>query len=126
MMPIKTSANRLRILIVDDIPQVLEDLGILLELDPANEVVGKVGSGQEAIRMAQRLEPDLILMDLEMPGVNGYEAASAIKTLCPSSVIAAHTIHSHPEDRRRALASGFDLFVEKGTSLELVLKNIQK
>ena len=54
MIPSKTPANRLRILIVDDVPQVLEDLGILLELDPANEIVGKVGSGQEAIRMALR------------------------------------------------------------------------
>jgi DNA-binding NarL/FixJ family response regulator len=126
MTPTKTSTNRLRILIVDDVPQVLEDLGILLELDPAYEIVGKAGSGQEAIQLAQSLKPDVVLMDLEMPGVNGYEAARDIKTFCPSSLIAAHTIHTHIEDRRRAMDCGFDLFIEKGTSLDMVLNNIQK
>lgn len=123
MIPSRTSTKRLRILIVDDVPQVLDDLGILLELDPAFEIVGKARSGQEAIRLTQSLEPDLILMDLEMPGMSGYEAARAIKSNYPACKVAAHTIHSQPEDRRRAVASGIDIFIEKGTSLEKVLKN---
>ncbi len=125
MTSVRETSSRLRILIVDDIPQVLNDLGILLELEPAFEIVGKADNGLEAVRLAEKLQPDLILMDLEMPGLTGYEAAAVIKSKHIDCKLAAHTIHGQPQDRQRAAACGFDFFIEKGTSIEMVLKNIQ-
>ena len=115
--------RRLRIMIVDDIPQVLADLEVLLDLDPRLEIVGKAGNGLEAVRLAETLQPELILMDLEMPVMNGFCAASAIKSSQPACTIAAHSIHTEPADRERAAAAGFDLFIEKGTPLDGVLQS---
>jgi pilus assembly protein CpaE len=116
-----STPHRLRVMIVDDIPQVLEDLGLLLELDPRLEIVGRAGNGLEAVRMVETLRPELILMDLEMPEMDGYSAASVIKSIQPACTIAAHSIHTQTDDRERAAAAGFDLFIEKGTPLDGVL-----
>jgi DNA-binding NarL/FixJ family response regulator len=118
-----SSPRRLRVMIVDDIPQVLEDLGVLLELDSRLEIVGKACNGLEAVRMVEILRPELILMDLEMPVMDGYSAASLIKSNQPACTIAAHSIHTQPNDRERAAAAGFDLFIEKGTPLDGVLQS---
>ena len=118
-----SSAHRLRILIVDDIPQVLADLGLLLDLDPHYEVVGNAMNGLDAIQKAEALRPDLILMDLEMPIMDGLSAARIIKSNIPGSKIAALSIHSQSIDRERAKEAGFDLFIEKGTPLDGVLKS---
>jgi DNA-binding NarL/FixJ family response regulator len=118
-----TSGKKLRILIVDDIPQVLADLGLLLELDPHCEVVGKAINGLEAINKAESLQPGLILMDLEMPVMDGFTAARVIKSNIPGCKIAALSIHSQAIDRERALNAGFDLFIEKGTPLDGVLRS---
>jgi DNA-binding NarL/FixJ family response regulator len=123
MIPSKTPANRLRILIVDDVPQVLADLGLLLDLDPQFEVVGSAMNGLDAIQKAESLRPELILMDLEMPVMDGFSAARIIKFKNPDSKIAALSIHSQSIDRERALEAGFDLFIEKGTPLDGVLKS---
>jgi DNA-binding NarL/FixJ family response regulator len=123
MIPSKTPANRLRILIVDDVPQVLADLGLLLDLDPQFEVVGSAMNGLDAIQKAESLRPELILMDLEMPVMDGFSAARIIKFNNPDSKIAALSIHSQSIDRERALEAGFDLFIEKGTPLDGVLKS---
>jgi DNA-binding NarL/FixJ family response regulator len=123
MIPSKTPANRLRILIVDDVPQVLADLGLLLDLDPQFEVVGSAMNGLDAIQKAESLRPDLILMDLEMPVMDGFSAARIIKFNNPDFKIAALSIHSQSIDRERAQEAGFDLFIEKGTPLDGVLKS---
>jgi CheY-like chemotaxis protein len=77
--PGKQYHQRARVIIVDDIPQVLHDLHQLLELTGRVEVVAEAGNGLEAVRLAGELSPDAILMDLEMPGMNGYEATRRIK-----------------------------------------------
>jgi DNA-binding NarL/FixJ family response regulator len=116
-------ASKLRILIVDDIPQVLSDLGFLLDLDPRFEVVGTAENGLEAVRKAEALQPQLILMDLEMPVLDGFAAAREIKSRLPGCALVALSIHSQPVDQERASAAGFDLFIEKGTPLDGALKS---
>jgi DNA-binding NarL/FixJ family response regulator len=118
-----STPRRLRVIIVDDIPQVLEDLGVLLELDPRLEIVGKADNGLEAVRLVETLHPELILMDLEMPVMDGFKAASVIKSIRPACTIVAHSIHTEPDDKERAVAAGFDLFIEKGTPLDGVLQS---
>jgi DNA-binding NarL/FixJ family response regulator len=120
----------IRILIVDDLPHVRQELASLLQLaarkfQPDIEIAGEAQNGNEAIGQAQTLRPDVILMDLEMPGIDGYEAASQIKALQPSCQIIALTIHSDEEARQRALAAGMMDLVVKGAPLEVLLRTIK-
>lgn len=69
-------SESVRILIVDDHPVVQDGLSAMLATQSDFEVVGKVGTGKEAVSEAARLHPDVVLMDLEMPGLDGKEASS--------------------------------------------------
>ena len=119
----------IRVLIVDDLPQVREGLATVLKLaanrtSPAIEVVGEAQDGWEAVRKARALLPDVILMDLEMPGLDGYQATRRIKAerLAPRVIILS--IHGGPQAQQRARAAGADNFVTKGDSYEVLLNAI--
>src|SRR4028118_1739315 len=81
----------IRVLITDDHKVVRRGLRGFLELDPALEVVGEAGNGEEAMAMAQRLEPDVVLMDLLMPVMNGIEATRQIRRQLPEVEVVALT-----------------------------------
>ena len=78
------ASQRLRLLIVDDNPYVRRDLHFLLELSGTVDVVGEASNGLEAIARVDALSPDAILLDLEMPVMDGYSAAKEIKTRWPA------------------------------------------
>ncbi|MDD3715280.1 MAG: response regulator, partial [Atribacterota bacterium] len=75
--------KKIKVLIVDDMPQVRQDLRTFLNLTLDIEVVGEAANGIEAIRQTEILKPDVILMDLEMPQLDGYQASRKIKTNDP-------------------------------------------
>src|SRR5215207_1908247 len=81
----------IRLLITDDHKVVRQGLRMVLELDPDLAVVGEASNGDEALRMARRLEPDVILMDLLMPVMNGIEATGAIRRELPEVEVVALT-----------------------------------
>jgi DNA-binding NarL/FixJ family response regulator len=123
------SAKNIRILIVDDVTQVRQGLVTLLKLvatrtTPEIEIVGEAQNGGEAVQQAQVLHPDVILMDLEMPFIDGYEAARQIKTSWPSCRIIALTIHDHESARLQAINAGMDDFIVKGAPLETLIRVI--
>ena len=89
----------LRLLIVDDKPQVRHELRLLLSLSPELEIAGEASDGLEAIRKTRDLHPDVVLLDLEMPVLDGYEAARQIKTQWPTCRVAAFSIYSYCEAR---------------------------
>jgi len=113
--------NRLRILIADDVADVCRDLSLLLEISGEVEVVAVATDGQEAIDRSAVLRPDVVIMDLAMPGLDGYQAASRIKSELTGSRVVALTVHQDGASRQKALAAGFDAFVVKGASLEELL-----
>jgi DNA-binding NarL/FixJ family response regulator len=115
-----------RLMIVDDISQVRTDLCTLLELAGDIEIVGQANDGLEAIAQATSIQPDVILMDLEMPRMNGYEAARQIKKQLPACRVIALSIHSYPEARQRACQSGVDAFIVKGEPLANLVHEILK
>lgn len=120
----------IRVLIVDDLPQVRQGLASVLQLaarqvEPWIEVAGEAQNGYEAIERAQTLHPDVILMDLEMPVMDGYEAARQIKALCPSCRVIALTIHSGEAERQKALDAGMVDLVVKGAPLDVLLRAIR-
>jgi DNA-binding NarL/FixJ family response regulator len=113
--------TRLRILIADDIADVRHDLRLLLEIAGDVEVVAETADGQEAVDRSAVLRPDVVIMDLAMPGLDGYQAASRIKSEHTGSRVVALTVHQDPASRQKALAAGFDAFVVKGAPLEELL-----
>ena len=121
----------IRILIVDDVPHVRQGLAAVLGLASRNlgariEVVGEAENGSEAIRQAQNLHPDVILMDLEMPVMDGYEATRRIKTHSPGCRVIALTIHDDETARRHASQAGVDDFIVKGAPMDSLIHAMTK
>ena len=114
----------IRVLIVDDVSQVRQELRTMLTLSSDVEIVGEAANGLEAIRQAEALQPEVILMDLEMPVLDGYQATEQIKNQQPSRRIVALTVHGYEEARQRALQAGVDAFIVKGESLENLVQAI--
>jgi DNA-binding NarL/FixJ family response regulator len=114
----------IRLLLADDAPQVLHDLHQLLELTGLIEIVAEARNGQEAVRLAAELGPDAILMDLEMPGMDGYTATHAIKSRLPAPRVVILSVHAGSQERQRAQAAGADEFVVKGASYEVLVNAI--
>jgi two-component system NarL family response regulator len=114
-----------RVLIVDDVPQVRRELRTLLSLLDDIEIVSEAGDGQSAIELAAALQPDVILMDVEMPLVNGISATRSIKQASPATRIIILSIHNEPAIRAQARSVGADDFVDKGASLTTLLQAIQ-
>ena len=111
-----------RILIAEDHTILREGLRALLSSDPAFEIVGEAQEGREAIKFAQTLAPDLVLMDLSMPRMNGLEAIKEVKKLNPEIKVIALTVHKTEEYIIAALEAGADGYLLKDSTLsELVL-----
>ncbi len=114
-----------RVLIVDDVAEVRQDLHLLLQLTGAVQVVGEASNGAEAIEQAEALRPDAVVMDLEMPVMDGYTATRRIKAAFPSCRVIALTIHGDGTERERALQAGMAEVVVKGERLEVLLRAIE-
>ena len=114
-----------RILIVDDVPQVRRELRTLLPLLDDIEIIGEAENGQSAIELAAALQPDAILMDVEMPIVDGISAARSIKQASPATRIIILSIHNDAATRATARSAGADDFVDKGASLNTLLQAIK-
>jgi DNA-binding NarL/FixJ family response regulator len=118
--------TRRRILLVDDSAQVRQELRTLLLLAGNIEIVGEAADGREAIRLTQALQPDVVLMDLEMPFMDGYEAARQIKGRWPACLVVALTVHGYEAARQKASQSGVDVFLVKGVSVENLMQAISE
>lgn len=114
----RSGLHPLRLLLVDDSPDVLHDLQLLLELSGEMKIVGQTNNGLEAVRLAGSLKPDVVLMDLELPGQDGFEATRQIKSQQPAPRVIILSMHASPVDRQQAQASGADDFVVKGSGYE--------
>jgi DNA-binding NarL/FixJ family response regulator len=126
-----TMVEETRVLIVDDIPEVRHGLSTLVRLAGKKTasrivIVGEAQNGIEAIKQAQLLVPDVILMDLEMPVMDGYSATQQIKSMHPEILIIALTIHDDPVSRSKVKQAGADAFIEKGAPLNELLQAIHK
>jgi DNA-binding NarL/FixJ family response regulator len=97
----------IRVAIVDDHDLVREGIRALLEQDPQLEIVGETGDGQEAIKLAERVKPDVMLMDVYLPGgIGGLEATEAIAASVPEVKVIILTQYENREYIRRALRIG--------------------
>ena len=116
----------IRLLLVDDRPTVRRGLRIWLALQPDLEVVGEASHGAEAISLARALRPDVVLMDVEMPGMDGISATAALRSLAPQSAVVILTLHDDAATRTRAREVGAAAFVAKHQMEETLLAEIRR
>lgn len=110
--------RRIRVLIADDHRLFVESLMLMLEVGDDIEVVGRAADGAEAAALASIMHPDVIVMDLDMPVMDGFEATEAILRSDPRTHVVVLTGSRDPEDERRALAAGAEAFLHKDTSVD--------
>lgn len=115
-----------RILIVDDVASVRESLGWLLLDEPGLTVVGDAANGMEAMRLARDLEPDLVILDIELPDIDGFHVTRQLKALPHPPLIVLLTIHGDDLSQRRGAQAGCDAFVEKGLGWPKLLAVLQE
>jgi pilus assembly protein CpaE len=108
----------IKVLIVDDIPETREHLSKLLGFEEGIDVAGTAGSGEEAIRIAMELRPDVIVMDINMPGMDGVAAAEIISQRLPTSPIIMMSVHGEAEQLKRAITAGAREFLVKPFSAD--------
>lgn len=106
----------IRILVADDHAIVREGVRLILERQPDMQVVGEATDGLEAVELAQALEPDVVCMDLSMPGLDGMEATRRIGAACPEVAVVALTVHGSDEYFFAMLKAGAAGYVLKGAA----------
>src|SRR5947209_1933169 len=116
----------IRLLLVDDQPVVRRGLRVRFQLEPDMQVVGEASTGSEALTLAQALSPDVVLMDVEMPGIDGIEATAALRTVVPQSAVVILSIHTDRQTRIRAQAAGAVALVEKRGTTDILLVAIRQ
>ncbi len=114
--------EKIRIVLAEDHTIVRQGLRSILEKQPGMEVIAEAENGREAVQIAEKLKPDVILMDFSMPGLNGLEATRQIKQRMPNTKILILTRHANKEYIKsilRAGASGY--LIKKSAAEELVI-----
>jgi NarL family two-component system response regulator LiaR len=120
------SEQPIRVLLVDDHAVVRKGLRALLDREAGIDVAGEAENGEQAVRAAERLRPDVILMDLEMPGSGGIDATRRITETQPDSRIVVLTSHASEEDVFPALKAGALGYILKHSAPEEVLQAIRQ
>lgn len=123
------SSDKIRVLIVDDIPETRENVRKLLAFESDIEVVGVAGTGQDAIQVVREQQPDIVLMDINMPGLDGISAVEAITRELPSVQVIMMSVQSESDYLRRSMLAGARDFLTKpftGDELVSTLRRVNK
>lgn len=115
----------IRIFIADDHPLVLGGLKALLKEDPTMQVVGEAIDGQSALRLAAEVKPDVMLLDLSMPGMNGVRVTQAMRGQCPRCRILILSVHEERAYLRQLLELGVSGYVLKRSAAEELITAIR-
>jgi len=114
------------ILIVDDSVLIRRALRACLEEDQQWTVCGEAADGGAALKLAQELNPDLIVLDLSMPGMNGFQLARKLKSIKPAVPLLMFTSYKTPQLEKDALASGCNAVVSKSDHQQMLFDNIHR
>ena len=124
-MAAQSAKRRIRLLLVDDHPIVLEGIKLHLSAQSEFDVVGEAANGHEAIRQARRLQPDIILMDISMPQMNGIQAMTTLRQTVPHAKILVLTMHDNREYITQMIRLGARGYILKNTSPAELTRAIQ-
>jgi pilus assembly protein CpaE len=118
-MGVKMAAQeKIRVLIVDDIAETRENIRRLLQFDPTIEVAGSARSGQEGIDLAQQMKPDVVIMDINMPDLDGITATERIRKKVPYIQVVILSVQTDANYMRRAMLAGARDFLTKPPSID--------
>jgi len=112
----------IQVLIVDDQARARKSLRALLSTWPVPQKVREAASGQEAVRLVEQAQPDVVLMDICMPGMDGLQATRLIKARCPQAKVVVLTMYGEYE--AEAMTAGADAFVAKGEPADCLLATL--
>lgn len=113
-------------LIVDNLAHVRQGIKTLLQLTDDLEVVGEAANGLEAVQMAGQFRPDIVIMDLKMPKMDGFEATRQIKSRQLAGGVIVLTLYGSQHNRERAAQVGADAFIEKDAAIDTLDKKIRE
>lgn len=121
----KAPDSSVSVLICDDVESMRALLGVIVELRPGLRVVGEAGDGEQAIAQAERLQPDVILLDLSMPRRTGLDALPEIKRVAPAAKIIVLSGFVSSLVAADVLARGADCYIEKGADPDAIAAMIE-
>ena len=116
--------EKITILIADDHTLVRETWSFILNTDDRFKVIAECGSGEEAVELARQLRPHIVIMDINLPGMNGIEATQLIRKCSPVSRILGVSLHTQPTYARKMIQKGAMGYVTKNSSREEMFKAI--
>jgi DNA-binding NarL/FixJ family response regulator len=105
------------VLVVDDAADLRAIVRIVLELEDDFDVVGEASSGEDAVRLARELRPDLVVLDVAMPGMDGLDALSAMRDVAPGAKIVMFSAHDSARTVDRARRRGAAGYIDKTTGV---------
>jgi len=125
-LPDASAPQKIRLLLVDDIPETRENLRKLLFFESDIEVVGAATNGEEGVQMAVELKPDIVLMDINMPGMDGITASEQISQQSPFTQIIMMSVQGEADYLRRSMLAGAREFLIKPFSSDELVSSIRR
>jgi len=119
-------ADQIRVLVVDDIPETRDHLTKLLGFESDIEVIGSAASGREAIQLASKLHPDVVLMDINMPDMDGIAATEQLATSAPNTAVVMMSVQGEADYLRRSMLAGAREFLVKPFSSDELTASIRQ
>src|SRR5512132_3623425 len=119
-------ADQIRVLIVDDIPETRDHLTKLLGFESDIEVVGSAASGSESLSMATELTPDVVLMDINMPDMDGIAATEQLSSQVPTAAVVMMSVQGEADYLRRSMLAGAREFLVKPFSSDELTASIRQ
>ena len=118
--------SMIRLLLVDDQAALRHGLAMRLAIEKDIVVIGEASNGKEAIDLASSLAPDVVLMDIEMPVMDGIKATHMLRNVAPACAVVILSIHDDGDTRQKALNAGAFAFVGKYETIDLLLSTIRE
>ena len=125
-LPDEAGDQKIRLLLVDDIPETRENLRKLLFFESDIEVIGAATNGEEGVQMAVELKPDIVLMDINMPGMDGITASEQISQQVPFTQIIMMSVQGEADYLRRSMLAGAREFLIKPFSSDELVSSIRR
>ncbi len=119
------SSGKIRVLIVDDVHEARDNVAKLLRFEPDIEIVGLAENGQEGVDIALQTEPDIVLMDINMPRMDGIQATSRIVSRLPNTAVIIMSVQNEADYLRRAMLAGAREYLSKPFGLDELIASIR-
>lgn len=126
MLMLSYNPSNLRVLVVDDHELTRFSLKLALSCQENIELVGLASNGQEAIEMVERHHPDVIILDLQMPVMDGFSASTHIKDIEPNTQIIAYSSLEDPQSKDTSKTNSLDAFCKKDTATSELIKLVRE